>query len=72
MLQSVNIESDSSQGKTSAVHMDLIPLNPDTIFYMSVEGLTIIEIWEKTWEVTLSCFLNLILVHLLSVISLFS
>jgi len=44
MLQSVNIESDSSQGKTSAVHMDLIPLNPDTIFYMSVEGLTIIEI----------------------------
>ena len=49
MPQSVNIESDSSQEKTSTVHVDLIPLNPDTIFYMSVEGLTIIEIWEETW-----------------------
>jgi len=44
MPQSVDIESDSSQRKTSAVYVDLIPLNPDIIFYMSVEGLTIIEI----------------------------
>jgi len=40
----VNIELDPSQGKISAVCMDLIPLNPDAIFYMSIRGLTIIGI----------------------------
>jgi len=47
-VHSLNIESGSSQGKTSAVHADLIPLNPDITFYMSVGGLTIIGIQGGT------------------------
>ena len=49
MPQSANIESDSSLRKISAVYVDYILLNLDVTFCMSVEGLTIIGIWGKTW-----------------------
>jgi len=48
MPQSVNIESGSSQEKTSAIYMDFISSNPDVIFYMSVGGLKIIGIQGGT------------------------
>jgi len=44
MLLSENIAYSPSLGKISLVHADVIPLNPDDIFYMTVEDSTTIGI----------------------------
>jgi len=49
MLQSVNIDSDSSLGKISVVYVDYILLNQGITSFMSVKGLTIIGILGETW-----------------------
>ena len=44
-----NIDSDSSLEKISVVYIDCILSNQDIAFFMSVKGLTIIEILGETW-----------------------
>ena len=48
MLQSVNIESDSSLEKISVVPVEFIPLNQDITSFTSVKSLIIIGIQEET------------------------
>jgi len=48
MPQLANIDSDSSQEQTLTVYVNLIPSNPEAIFYMNVRDSTIIEIQEET------------------------
>jgi len=44
MILLENTACISSLGKISLVHADAIPLNPDNIFYMTVENSTTIGI----------------------------